>query len=147
MPAHVVEKIFEPFYTTKSVGKGTGLGLASSLAIVRSHGGALRVYSELGRGTRFSMLLPAVARTDRSPTRATPSARPISRGRGELVLVVDDDQPIRTIAARTLEEHGYRVLTAGHGREALTIIDDLGGRLVLVLTDMMMPVACREPSR
>lgn len=140
MPAHVVEKIFEPFYTTKSVGKGTGLGLASSLAIVRSHGGALRVYSELGRGTRFSMLLPAVARTDRTPARATPSARPISRGRGELVLVVDDDQPIRTIAARTLEEHGYRVLTAGHGREALTIIDDLGGRLDLVLTDMMMPV-------
>lgn len=140
MSAEVAEKIFEPFFTTKSVGKGTGLGLASSLAIVRGHGGTLRVYSELDRGTRFSMLLPVVEGDEPAPRQHNVPSRQLPRGRGETVLVVDDDEMIRSIAARTLENYGYRTATAGDGREAIAIVEERDGAIDLVLTDMMMPV-------
>jgi CheY-like chemotaxis protein len=140
MSAEVAEKIFEPFFTTKSVGKGTGLGLASSLAIVRGHGGTLRVYSELDRGTRFSMLLPVIEDDGVAPRQHSVPSRRLPRGRGETVLVVDDDETIRAIAARTLENYGYRTATAGDGREAIAIVEQRGGAIDLVLTDMMMPI-------
>jgi len=140
MSAEVAEKIFEPFFTTKSVGKGTGLGLASSLAIVRGHGGTLRVYSELDRGTRFSMLLPVIEDDGVAPRQHSVPSRRLPRGRGETVLVVDDDETILAIAARTLENYGYRTATAGDGREAIAIVEQRGGAIDLVLTDMMMPI-------
>jgi len=140
MRPDVVEKIFEPFYTTKAVGKGTGLGLASSLAIMRGHGGTLRVYSEQGRGTRFSMLLPIVEGGERAARSHSLPERRLPRGHGELVLVVDDDATIRMIAARTLENYGYRTETAADGREAIACVERLEGAVDLVLTDMMMPV-------
>ena len=140
MTRETTEKIFEPFYTTKSVGKGTGLGLASSLAIVRSHGGTIRVYSEPARGTRFSVILPIASGGDRSAAETRVPTRALPRGRGELILVVDDDPTIRLITARTLETYDYRTLIAEHGRAAIDLIEAPGTSVDLVLTDMMMPV-------
>lgn len=140
MTRETTEKIFEPFYTTKSVGKGTGLGLASSLAIVRSHGGTIRVYSEPERGTRFSVILPIADGSERSAAQPRVPTRALPRGRGELVLVVDDDPTIRLITARTLETYDYRTLVAEHGRAAIDLVEAPGASVDLVLTDMMMPV-------
>ncbi|KQV24662.1 PAS domain-containing protein [Yonghaparkia sp. Root332] len=140
MPAEVAEKIFEPFYTTKSVGKGTGLGLASSLAIVRSHGGTMQVYSEPDRGTRFSVILPVITGEPTLERDSALPARTLPRGRGEFVLIVDDDPTIRLITSRTLESYGYRTRTAENGRVAIDLLEAPGARVDLVLTDMMMPV-------
>jgi CheY-like chemotaxis protein len=140
MTEDVTEKIFEPFYTTKSVGKGTGLGLASSLAIVQSHGGTMRVYSEPDLGTRFSVVLPVVDDGTHTAREHLVPARSLPRGHGELVLVVDDDPTIRLITSRTLETYGYRTMTAENGRVALDTVEAPGVSVDLVLTDMMMPV-------
>lgn len=139
MPAEVVSKIFEPFFTTKVQGRGTGLGLSTSLAIVRSHGGFMQVYSEPGRGTRFTIGIPVAASADvEAPVTTSSGALP--RGNGEVVLVVDDEEAIRSVTRRTLEAHGYRVLVAGDGREAIEVIEHGDEPIDLVLTDMMMPV-------
>ncbi|BAU32761.1 PAS domain-containing hybrid sensor histidine kinase/response regulator [Microcella alkaliphila] len=140
MSPEVAEKIFEPFFTTKDIGKGTGLGLATSLAIVRSHGGFMQVYSELGRGTRFTVGLPVSSspRAD-SPAAARPEAL-LPRGHGERILVVDDESTILQITCQTLELHGYRTLRAANGREAIDVIASSNEPVDLVLTDMMMPV-------
>lgn len=140
MSAEVQEKIFEPFYTTKSVGKGTGLGLASSLAIVRSHGGTIRVYSEPDEGTRFSVVLPVVVGEPRAARRGLLPTRQLPQGHGERILIVDDDETIRLIASRTLENYGYRTTTAENGRVAIDIVESDDSDIALVLTDMMMPV-------
>lgn len=140
MPPEVAEKIFEPFFTTKTPGKGTGLGLATSLTIMRSHGGFMQVYSELGQGTRFVVGLPVApesATTQPAPS-STHSALP--RGEGELVLVVDDEETIRSVTSRTLEVHGYRTLSAANGQEAVALIESGDHDVDLVITDMMMPV-------
>ena len=140
MQPDVQEKIFEPFYTTKPPGKGTGLGLATSLAIVRSHGGFMQVYSEPGRGTRFTVGLP-VAHSDRRVESAHRDAvLPLPRGAGELILVVDDDETIRLVTSQALEAHGYRTITASHGNEAIDVIETGSDIVDLVITDMMMPV-------
>ncbi|MDO8338957.1 MAG: PAS domain-containing protein [Microcella sp.] len=140
MTPQTAEKIFEPFYTTKSVGKGTGLGLASSLAIVQSHGGTIRVYSEPERGTRFSVILPIAIGDDSSPAEPRVPTRTLPRGHGELILVVDDDPTIRLITARTLQSYEYRTLVAENGRDAIALVEAPGASVDLVLTDMMMPV-------
>ena len=139
MPAHVVERIFEPFFTTKEVGKGTGLGLSTVHTIVLNHGGFVRVYSEVARGTRFEIHLPAV---DGSGARIEPEedASYMPRGHGELILVVDDEAAIRDVAERTLERFGYRVLLAQHGAEAVALYAQQRDAIALVLTDMTMPV-------
>lgn len=140
MSPEVTEKIFEPFFTTKDVGKGTGLGLATSLAIVRSHGGFMQVYSELGRGTRFTVGLPVSTspRTDSPATVRSEALLP--RGHGERILVVDDESTILQITCQTLELNGYRTLRAANGREAIDVIASTDEPVDLVLTDMMMPV-------
>lgn len=140
MQPDVQAKIFEPFFTTKPSGKGTGLGLATSLAIVRSHGGFMQVYSEPGHGTRFIIALPvsqSVSRVETNPVDATLS---LPRGAGELILVVDDDETIRRVASHTLTAHGYRTVTASHGKEAIDVIETGPDVVDLVITDMMMPV-------
>ncbi|MBS0630700.1 MAG: PAS domain S-box protein [Verrucomicrobia bacterium] len=138
MSREVMTRIFEPFYTTKEFGKGTGLGLATVLSIVRSHGGFINVYSEIGHGSTFKVYLPlqeGVAAAE--PAAKEQSAPP---GRDELILVVDDEAAIREVTRKTLEVSGYRVLTAEDGAQAISIYAEHRGQVAVVLTDLMMPV-------
>jgi PAS domain S-box-containing protein len=137
IPPKVLEKIFDPFFTTKEVGKGTGLGLSTVLAIVKSHDGFLHVYSEPGRGTTFTVWFPASGATPDGPA---PCEEMHPRGRGELILVVDDEAAVRTITQQTLEAFGYRVLVAADGAEAVTLYTQHQAEVAAVLTDMMMPI-------
>jgi PAS domain S-box-containing protein len=137
MSARLCERIFEPFFTTKGVGQGTGLGLSTVQAIVRSHGGFVTVRSTLGKGTTFDVHLPAgthLARTSGPARRLTPV-----RGIGELLLLVDDEPHIRMFATRLLERKGYRVVSAPGGAEGLAEFQAHLGDLALVITDMQMP--------
>lgn len=135
MPPEVVDRVFEPFFTTKETGQGTGLGLATSLGIVESHRGFMEVTSAPGAGSRFVIHLPAS--TDRAvPVPAAARARP---GRGELILVVEDQPGVRHSTARALEANGYRVVTAADGEEAVARFGEHVDDVALVLTDMMMP--------
>jgi len=138
IPADIVGRIFDPFFTTKPPSKGTGLGLSTVLGIVRSHHGFITVASVPGTGTAFTVHLPAAAREEGGPGAAEPDAPP--RGRGELILVVDDEAPIRAATRLTLEKFGYRVLTAADGAEALATFLRNRATVQLVLTDVMMPV-------
>ena len=115
----IMERIYDPFFTTKGVGKGTGLGLSTTLAIVKSHGGFIRSYSEPGRGTRIRVHLPALPST---PRESRPAAQPgLIRGNGETILVVDDEPSILDMTRRILENFGYNVLVAESGIHALEI--------------------------
>jgi PAS domain S-box-containing protein len=139
MAAEVVERIFEPFFTTKEVGQGTGLGLSTSLAIVKSHGGFFSVRSEIGQGTTFNVYLPATAESVDEPE--VPVERvDLPRGHGELIVVVDDEGAIREMARETLESCGYRVQTAGDGAEAVALYSQSRGEVAVVVTDMRMPL-------
>ena len=137
IPAEVIDKIFEPFFTTKEHGKGTGLGLSTAIGIVKSHGGFITVYSEVGRGTQFKIHLPAVESARADYVEATEMKLPT--GRGELILVVDDEAAIREITKETLETYGYRAITASDGTEAIALYAQHKDEIKLVLTDMMMP--------
>lgn len=139
MPPSVRDRIFEPFFTTKDLGKGTGLGLSTSLGIVQNHGGFITVASELGKGTTFTVFLPATmdkAATDPAAERA----REPTRGNNELVLVVDDEEPILNAAKSTLERFGYRVLVANNGASAVSLYALNRASIAVVLTDMAMPI-------
>jgi PAS domain S-box-containing protein len=133
-----LDHIFDPFFTTKEIGQGTGLGLATVLGIVRGHEGFVRVDSRLGHGTTFALYFPAsplapaahIARREAQPP----------RGQGELILVVDDEAALCDSLRRTLENHGYRVVTTSHGGEGLAAFSLHRTTLRAVLTDMMMPV-------
>jgi len=139
MPASVLDRIFDPLFTTKELGKGTGLGLSTAHSIVRSHGGFIHVYSEQGRGTRFRVYLPAdVGHAVSEQAAIEQSAVP--RGNGETVLVVDDEESIRHVAQRTLERFGYQVRVAKNGAEAVSIYASHRDEIAVVLTDMSMPV-------
>ena len=134
----IIGRIFEPFFTTKEIGRGTGLGLSTVIGIVKSHGGFLTVASQPGTGTKFEAYLPASAHAEEAGS-ADPDAATLM-GAGEWVLVVDDEEPIRSMTRRFLEQYGYRVVCATNGREALAVLRDHRGRVRLLLTDVMMPV-------
>ncbi|MCB0276910.1 MAG: PAS domain S-box protein, partial [Calditrichaeota bacterium] len=138
----VLERIFEPFFTTKDVGKGTGLGLSTVQAIVRSHGGFVQVNSEIGHGSEFCVYLPADADIQLPVQRGEEEeTSPWERsGKGETILVVDDEEAIREITSEILEEIGYSVLTAENGAEAVACFSRRQGKIDLVLLDMMMPI-------
>jgi len=138
IPAEVLDKIFEPFFTTKELGRGTGLGLSTVAAIVRSHGGFVHVKSEPGKGSTFQVYLPAGVESVEETMPVPP--RTLPRGGGELVLVVDDEPAVRAITRRTLEAHGYRVMTAADGTEAVSAFALHGEDIAVVLTDIVMPV-------
>ena len=137
MSPEIQGRIFEPFFTTKEMTKGTGLGLSTALSIVKSHGGFINVYSELHRGSQFSIYLPALDTPEATAAVALQTDLPL--GKGELVLVVDDEEAIREITRGTLETFGYKVLTANDGTEALAIYADKKNEIAVVLTDMVMP--------
>jgi two-component system cell cycle sensor histidine kinase/response regulator CckA len=139
MDQATIDRLFEPFFTTKPIGSGTGLGLSTSLAIAQGHGGDIDVYSERGRGTRFRLRLPATTAGSATAPTADESTRGRPRGRGELVLVVDDEATIRGIVQQALEKDGYRTVSAGDGIEAVRVLQDAESPVDLVLTDMMMP--------
>ncbi len=134
MPPEVLQRAFEPFYTTKPKGEGTGLGLATVYGIVNAAGGHVMLYSEAGTGTSVKIHLPA---TGRAADAREDAAKGAPDGRGEVVLVVEDEPEVRAIAKRILVKAGYEVLTAPGGREALELIDE--HRVDLVLTDVIMP--------
>ena len=132
------DRIFEPFFTTKEFGKGTGLGLSTTMAIVKSHGGFIALTSELHQGTTFSVYLPAEpSGAVESPVPATPT---LPRGSGELVLLVDDEEPVRRVAQQTLERFGYRVLVTANGAEAVAMYATRMKEIRVVVTDMAMPI-------
>jgi two-component system, cell cycle sensor histidine kinase and response regulator CckA len=139
MTKEVIDRAFEPFYTTKRSGEGTGLGLATVYGIVTQAKGAVHLYSEPGIGTTVTVLLPA---TD-EPTAvvSVPAADPApeSSGTGEVVLVVEDEPALRDLACRILDGAGYHVLSASNGQDALGLAEGYAGRIELLLTDVIMP--------
>lgn len=139
IPAEVKDRIFEPFFTTKEVGKGTGLGLSTVSAIVRSHGGFIHVYSEVGKGSKFKVYLPAKT-TNLATEEVAIKQTQLPTGQGEWVLVVDDEENIRAVTKKMLERYGYRVHLAAHGAEAVGIYARYQAEVAVVLTDMAMPV-------
>ena len=128
-------RLFEPFFTTKERGKGTGLGLATVYGIVKQHRGAVTVSSEPGRGAKFSVFFPCTKELVQ-PLAASVGALP---GRGETVLVAEDDSSVRTLVKSVLERNGYRVLVAEDGLAALSLARQEKGRIDLLLTDVIMP--------
>jgi nitrogen-specific signal transduction histidine kinase/CheY-like chemotaxis protein len=137
IPPEVMDRIFEPFFTTKEHGKGTGLGLSIALGIVKSHGGFITIYSEIGKGTAFKVYLPAITTTE--TLKAQEHQYELPAGHGESILVVDDEDQILEITKKTLEKHGYKVITANDGKEAIALYLQHRDEIKLVLMDMMMP--------
>jgi hypothetical protein len=137
IPEGILNKIFDPFFTTKEVGKGTGLGLSTAIAIVKSYGGFVNVYSEVGEGTCFKIYFPAIVKPE--PKKKATKLPKLPTGNGELILVVDDEVSIREITQETLESFGYRVLGAQDGTEAVALYAQNIQEVQVVLTDMRMP--------
>ena len=128
--------IFEPFFTTKQIGKGTGLGLATVYGIVKQHQGLITVDSQLGSGSTFKVYLPAVQGNASQEVAAI--AKP-TRGRGELVLLVEDEAGVRGVAETILEAHGYRLLVAADGNEALQWWAQRAAEIDMLISDVVMP--------
>ena len=138
IPSENLPHIFEPFFTTKGPGKGTGLGLATVFGIVTQHGGFLRVESEVNRGTTVDVCLPAAADTAQSQPTETLRANAYGGGT-ETILVVEDEPAVRTLTRAILEHHGYRVLEAANGLEAMREWEQHEAEIQLVLTDIVLP--------
>jgi len=139
IPLDVQEKVFEPFFTTKERGKGTGLGLSSVYAIVKSHNGLIKLYSEYGKGTEIKIFLPATQQKERKTE--TISNKDLLRGKGETILVIDDELFVLQISKEVLEVQGYSVITAMDGAEAIAIFASKEKNFIqLVITDMNMPL-------
>jgi CheY-like chemotaxis protein len=137
MSAETQQHIFEPFFTTKEVGKGTGLGLATVYGIVKQSGGQIWVHSEMGGGTAFKIYLPRVTEEVEEEETKHPSDG-LLRGT-ETILLVEDEEMVRMLARRILEECGYSVLEAGNGAEALALCDKHEGHIDMLMTDVVMP--------
>ena len=146
MDANTKARIFEPFFTTKPVGKGTGLGLATVYGVVQQSGGYIWLYSELGHGTSFKIYLPRVDAVE-TEAASEPSLAGALDG-SETVLVAEDEEAVRQIIEKALDAHGYRVLSARDGAEALERASAYAGQVDLLVTDVVMPdMNGRELSR
>jgi two-component system cell cycle sensor histidine kinase/response regulator CckA len=136
IPHDIVAKVWEPFFTTKEAGRGTGLGLSTVRGIVRDHGGVIDLQTRPGSGTMFRVLLPALPEQAAGDAR---TAATVPRGRGELVLVVDDDDNVREVTCASLIEHGYRALAANDGTEAVALFAPRHLEIRAVVSDLDMP--------
>jgi two-component system, cell cycle sensor histidine kinase and response regulator CckA len=152
----IIDKIFDPFYTTKDIGKGTGLGLSTVYGIIKQTGGFIYVESELGKGSIFRIFLPRyIPAADDVQVPQLPEAAPAIAGaisaademraaaadltgRGT-ILLVEDEEELRALNARGLKSRGYAVIEAGNGVEALEEVEKQGGRIDLVVSDVVMP--------
>jgi hypothetical protein len=134
--ADVVERMFEPFFTTKDLGKGTGLGLATAMSMVKSLSGFISVSTEIGQGSTLHVHLPAIEPVASAPSSARSADMP--RGKGELILVVDDDPSILNTTRQTLETFGYRVTTASDGAAAILEFSKKKSEIAVVVTDVNM---------
>jgi len=137
MNPEVRERIFEPFFTTKDAGKGTGLGLATVHGIVRANGGHIDVVTAPGAGANFRIYLPQVMEAAKPAPRAAGPARLLPGS--ETILLVEDEEVVRNLSRTILQRHGYRVLLASHGAEALQVSEHHEGPIHLLLTDVVMP--------
>ncbi len=137
MSPEIRERIFEPFFTTKEKGKGTGLGLATVYGIVKQSNGHIYVYSEEGKGTTFKIYFPAVKQ--RQVARKKKKIGKSSKGKGEKILVVEDEYLVRELILDTLKNLGYQVLEASNGEQALKIFHESKNEIDLILTDLIMP--------
>jgi len=140
IPRQIRKKIFEPFFTTKGPEKGTGLGLATALGIIRSHSGFLTLETEEGCGSSFHVFIPAASprrESLKSPAATNPETTLL--GHGESILLVDDEPTVLKVMQRSLEKSGYSVLTSADGLEGLTTFQQNKAKIRLVLTDMAMP--------
>ena len=137
MDNQVKQHLFEPFFTTKELGKGTGLGLATTYGIVKQHQGYILVESEKGQGTTVTIYLPRVEGSDAELVRQE-EAGALPQG-DETILVVEDEPQVRVVTGRILQSLGYQVLEAAHGEEALRVAQEYKGQIDLLLTDVVMP--------
>jgi len=138
IPSKIRDRIFDPFFTTKEGERGTGLGLSTSREIIDSHGGVMRVYSEMGRGSRFSIYLPA--ELPQRPPERHDRPEELERGTGEWLLLVDDENSLREVVRETLQAYGYRVHAAANGAEALALHAQHRDEIRLAIIDVAMPL-------
>ncbi len=136
MDADTCRQLFDPFFTTKETGKAKGLGLASVYGIIKNHGGYIDVQSRQGKGTTFSVFLPAAGQ--RVP-QTTATDRPVEK-KGAKILVVDDEEFVLDVAVKLIERLGYSTLAAGNGKEAVELYRENSDTIDLVILDMIMPV-------
>ena len=146
IPPEIIENIFEPFFTTKPVGQGTGLGLSTVYGIVKQTGGFVYCSSEVGEGTTFHILLPRHVETPAEIAKAAEAAKPESQATATAdltgsatILLVEDEEAVRAFASRALASRGYTVHEAGTGQEALAVMEETGGEVDLVVSDVVMP--------
>ena len=137
IPKDIVDKIFEPFFTTKEPGKGTGLGLSTTLGIIRAHQGMLHVHSEEEKGSTFEIYFPGLPDAPNGREKETAGASPV--GRGQTILLVDDEPGILNMAQKILRMSGYVTLTARDGSEAISLFVQSRGSIDLVISDIVMP--------
>ena len=137
IPEECLTRIFDPFYTTKDVGKGSGLGLATAFGIVAQHGGRITVSSRVGTGTTFEVILPVTM--PKSAPAGTLDDEAVPQGGTEIILLVEDEAAVRMLTRTILERAGYRVIEAPSGAGGLRAFQEAGGRIDLVLTDVVMP--------
>jgi two-component system, cell cycle sensor histidine kinase and response regulator CckA len=151
IPADIIDKIFEPFFSTKEVGKGTGLGLSTVYGIVKQTGGFIFPESEVGGGTTFRIFLPRYVPTQEDAAEAEAAKSTAAAASGEVakpvadltghgtILLVEDEEGLRALNARGLASRGYTVLEAGNGIEAIKLLEDRAGEIDLVVSDVVMP--------
>jgi CheY-like chemotaxis protein len=145
IPAAILNRVFDPFFTTKEVGKGTGLGLSMVYGFAKQSGGHVKIYSEEGHGTAVRLYLPKARQETVTANAADEPDATRLAGNGECILVVEDNEDVRSLVTRHLDELGYRVLMAGNALEALKVVEG-PEKLDMLFTDIVMPgkVTCED---